>query len=68
MDNASATIIMYVIGYMIAFLICALITRVIFSIPTIVYNLQCQTMILEKMAKKQGISEDELSGIRNINK
>ena len=68
MDTPTATLIMYVIGYILGVVLCAFITRAIFSIPTIVYNLQCQTMILEKIAKKQGISEDELSGVRNINK
>jgi hypothetical protein len=58
----------YLLMYGIGFLICAFITRAIFSIPTIVFNLKCQTMLLEKLARKNGVTEDEINGIRNLNK
>jgi len=67
MDNASAILLTYVIGYLIAFLIGALITRAIFSIPTIVYNIKVQTVLLERIAQKQGVTLDELDGIRRAN-
>lgn len=58
----------YVLMYGIGFLICAFITRAIFSIPTIIYNLKCQTMLLEKLSRKNGVTEDEIDGIRRKNK
>lgn len=57
----------YLLMYGIGFLICAFITRAIFSIPTIVYNLKYQTMLLERLARKNGVTEDEIDGIRRSN-
>ena len=47
----------YLIGYIIAFLIAVAIMRAIFSIGTIVRNLQAQTKLLSLMAKQSGIDE-----------
>lgn len=45
--------------WLVAILAIIFITRLLFSIPTIVRNLELQTKILKRMAEKEGISQQE---------
>ena len=46
--------------YAIPFLIAVLITRLVFSIPTIVQQLRIQSNILQMMAEKSGVPRSDI--------
>lgn len=48
---------------LIAFLVAVVVTRIIFSIPTIVANSKAQTKLLIKIAEKSGVAENNIKPI-----
>lgn len=47
-------------AYVVAFIISVLITRLVFSIPTIVRNLKSQTNLLALIARNTGATAEEI--------
>lgn len=50
----------------IAFFIAVFITRAIFSIPTLIRHNKMQTLLLVKIARAKGVTEEEIKIITNI--
>jgi hypothetical protein len=65
--EANSDITLIIIGSIIVFLLAVWITRAIFGIPTIVKNTKAQTTILIAIAKKNGVTNEEINSILNAN-
>lgn len=59
-------IIFYSFGFLAAFLICVAITRAIFSIPAFLKYQKANTVLLMKIARAQGVPEDEIQLVSNF--
>jgi hypothetical protein len=62
-DNA----IIYILGYIIAFIIAIFVTRAIFSIPKLIRLQEAQFEVLVEIAKQQGVSAEILQKIHTSN-
>jgi hypothetical protein len=60
------TIVWVILGYIIAFLIAAVIIRAVFSIAVIVRHLKAQTWFLALLAEKQGVDTDVIKNIVKV--
>jgi len=65
-ENNFESILTYLFILIIAFLIGALLTRLVFSIPKFLKYQKANTLLLIKIARQKGVAENELDLILEI--
>jgi uncharacterized membrane protein YGL010W len=63
----SSDVVLYIFGYVLAFIVGVFITRAVFSIPKLIKLQEAQLEILTEIAKKQGVKPEVLLMIHSSN-